>query len=237
MTDYYETAETIFANRTDAGRKLGAALAEFRGERNVVLAIPNGAVSIAVEVALALEAELDLVISRKVPLPLEPEGGFGAVTDDGTVILNDDLVKRYKLTAGQIDELVTRVRRDIRQRSLLYRKDRALTLVNGKNVIIVDDGLASGYTMLAAVAAARRRRPRQVVVAVPVSSKPALEAVAKVADKVVTLAVGTAPRFFISDFYGHWHDPTDKDVLGCLESFQATQHVMAPRVKLRQPRW
>ncbi len=105
----------IFENRYDAGRQLAAKLTDYKKKSIVVLAIPNGGVPIAREVAMALEADLDLVVSRKIPLPLSPEGGFGAVTDDGTIILNEEAVKKTGLNPQQIDYQVSQVRADIRQ--------------------------------------------------------------------------------------------------------------------------
>ena len=209
-----------FENRYDAGRQLADELGGYKGQSVVVLAIPNGGVPIALEVALALEADLDLVISRKIPLPLNPEAGCGAVADDGTVILNEEVVKKVGLSPHQMNYQINQVRVEIRQRSLLYRKDRPLAVVSGKTVIIIDDGLASGFTMMAAVASVRRRRPKEIVVAVPVASPTALEQLEKVADKVVTLAKGTKPKFYIADFYRYWHDLSDDEVIQCLKEWR-----------------
>ena len=210
----------IFDNRYDAGRQLAAKLGEYKGKSVVVLAIPNGGVPVGMEVALALEADFDLVVSRKIPLPLNTEAGFGAVADDGTVILNEELVRRAGLTQQQIDSQVNQVRAEIRRRRLLYRQDRPPALVGGKTVIITDDGLASGFTMLATVKSMRSRQPKEIIVAVPVSSASALEEVGKVADKVVTVAVGSLPRFAVADFYRNWHDLSDDEVFKCLNEWR-----------------
>ena len=114
------SGKPIFENRYDAGRQLAGELAEYASKSVVVLAIPNGGVAVALAVALALEADLDLVVSRKIPLPLSPEGGFGSVTDDGTIILNEEIVEEAGLSQQQINYQVSQVRADIRQRSLLY---------------------------------------------------------------------------------------------------------------------
>lgn len=209
-----------FENRYDAGRQLADKLGGYKGQSVVVLAIPNGGVPVALEVALALEADLELVISRKIPLPLNPEAGCGAVADDGTVILNDEVVKRFGLSPHQINYQVNQVRADIRQRSLLYRQDRPLAALSGKTVIIIDDGLASGFTMMAAMESVRRRRPKEIVVAVPAASATALEQLEKVADKVVTLAKGTKPKFYIADFYRYWYDLSDDEVIQCLKAWR-----------------
>ena len=198
----------------------------------VVLAIPNGGVPVGLEVALALEADLDLVISRKIPLPLKPEAGFGAVTDDGTVILNEELVKEVGLSAPQISYQVNRVRAEIRQRSLLYRKDRLLNALRDKTVLITDDGLASGYTMRAAVTSVRRHRPKKIVAAVPVASAIALEQVKKVADIVVNLVTGSMPKFYVADFYRYWRDLSDSEVIQCLKEWRIRR--LGPNIELLQ---
>ena len=179
----------------------------------VVLAIPNGGVPVALEVASALNADLDLVISRKIPMPLNPEAGFGAVADDGTIILNEEVVKRIGLSRQQIEYEASKVRAEIKQRSLLYRRDRPLVSVNGKTVIIIDDGLASGFTMMAAVESVRHRRPKEIVVAVPCASASALKQLERVADKVVTVTTGFMPRFAVADFYRQWYDLGDDEVI------------------------
>jgi len=212
--------QPIFENRYDAGRQLAAKLTEYKNQSAVVLAIPNGGVLVALGVALALDADdFNLIISRKIPLPLSPEGGFGAVTDDGTTILNEEVVKRFGLSLQQINYQVSRVRTDIRQRSLLYHKDRPPSVVKGKMVIIIDDGLASGYTMMAAVESIRYRQPREIIVAVPVAAATALKKVEKIADRVITGIAGFGPEFYVSDFYRYWHEPSDDEVIQCFKEW------------------
>ena len=166
--------DIIFENRHDAGRKLAEELKQYQGKPVVVLAIPNGGVPMGLEVARALKGEFDVVISRKIPMPLSPEGGFGAIADDGTMILNEDIVKKIGLTMPQIDYEANKVRAVIKKRTMLYRGNRPLTRVIGKTVIIIDDGLASGITMKAAVESVRHRRPKEIIVAVPTASTTAL---------------------------------------------------------------
>ncbi|MFC2001434.1 phosphoribosyltransferase [Chloroflexota bacterium] len=210
----------IFENRYDAGRQLADKLAEYKNRPAVVLAIPNGGVPVALMVALALEADLDLVISRKIPLPLSPEGGFGAVTDDGTIILNEEVVKQTGLSPQQINYQVSQVRSDIRQRSMLYHKDRPPAVLTDKTAIIIDDGMASGFTMRASVESVRNRRPKEVVVAVPVAPVAALKPLEKMADKVITCATGSQPRFYVSDYYRYWYELGDDEVIQCLKEWR-----------------
>jgi len=216
--------EAIFDNRQDAGRQLAEKLSDYKGQPVIVLAIPNGGVPVALEVAGALEANLDLVISRKIPIPLSPEAGFGAVADDGTIILNEIAVKSIGLSRQQIEYEANKVRAEIKQRSLLYRGNRPLVSVNGKTVIIIDDGLASGFTMMAAVQSVRRRRPKEIVVAVPTASAIALKQVERVTDKVVTCVTGYMPRFAVADFYHHWYDLGDDEVIRYINQWR-TRHL------------
>jgi len=212
--------QPIFENRYDAGRQLAAKLTEYKNKSVVVLAIPNGGVLVALGVALALETDdFNLIISRKIPLPLSPEGGFGAVTDDGTTILNEEVVKRFGLSQQQINYQVSRVRTDIRQRSLLYHKNKPPSVVKGRTILIIDDGLASGYTIMAAVESIRYRQPREIIVAVPVASAVALKKVEKIADKVIACIAGFGPEFYVSDFYHYWHEPSDDEVIQCFKEW------------------
>ncbi len=220
----HSSLEPIFENRFDAGRQLAERLHEFAGTSPVVLGIPNGGMAVALAVALPLQADLDLVISRKIPLPLSPEGGFGSITDDGTMILNEDLVKQTGLTQQQIDYQVGQVRKDIRARSLLYRKDKRPTSVTGRTVILVDDGLASGYTMRAAIASVKKRKPEKVVVAVPVGPEAVVEEIEKLANRVVTCAVGAENVFYVSDYYRSWYDVSDQDVLSYLREWRMRRY-------------
>ncbi len=214
----------LFENRYDAGRKLAEKMSEFVGKNALVLAIPNGGVAVALGVALAIGADFDLVISRKLPLPLSPEGGFGSVTDDGTIILDEAMVKHAKLTRQQIDFQVNQVRKNIMQRSLLYHKDRRPVSITGRTVVIVDDGFASGYTMKAAIASIRKRKPASVIAAVPVGPERVVNEIKKVADRVITCAVGANPEFYVSDYYRAWYDVTDSEVLTCLKEFSMRKH-------------
>lgn len=220
---HLNASQAIFEDRHDAGSQLAAALREYNAQAVVVLAIPNGGVPVALEVASALEADLDLVISRKIPLPLKPEAGFGAVADDGTIILNEEVVKSMGLSRQQIEYEASKVRAEIKQRSLLYKRDQPLAGVGDKTVIIIDDGLASGVTMIAAVQSVRHRRPREIVVAVPVASAIALKEVERVADRVVTCYKGFMPKFYISDFYRSWYELSDDEVIRYLNQWR-TRH-------------
>ncbi|MDD5338591.1 MAG: phosphoribosyltransferase family protein [Dehalococcoidales bacterium] len=230
------TFQSFFENRYDAGRMLAKKLMEYAGKPVVVLGIPNGGVAVALQVALALNAELDVVISRKIPLPMRPEGGFGSITDDGTIILDEELIKKNGITEEQIKQQVNKVKASIRQRAVLYYQDRPPLDVDGKIVIIVDDGLASGYTMRAAIESIKKHHPAQIIAAVPVAPAHAVKDVQKAADKVVACVVSNQSVFFVADSYTHWYDITDSEVLSCLKEWQIRRNgdnIQVPERKRR----
>ena len=213
----------MFESRQDAGGRLADELGEYNNQSVVVLAIPNGGVPVALEIASTINADLDLVICRKIPILLNPEGSLGAAADDGTVILNEEAVKKIGFNRQQLEDEINKVRAEIKQRSLLYRGDRPIVRVGGRRVIIIDDGLASGFTMTAAVESVRHRHPKEVVVAVPVASAMAVKQVEKVADRVVTCTTGFMPKFYVSDFYRYWYDIKDDEVIRYLRQWQTRQ--------------
>jgi predicted phosphoribosyltransferase len=217
------TPKILFENRHDAGRQLATTLSEYSDHSAVVLAIPNGGVPVALEVASTLKADLDVIVCRKIPIPLAPEGGFGAIADDGTMMLNETAIKRTGLSREQINYEAGKVRADIKQRTLNYKIDRLPTRLNNKTVIIIDDGMASGITMLTAVASVRNRHPKEIVVAVPVAPAQAIDQVEKTADVIVTCATVDVPKFHIADFYRYWHDLGDDYVVRYLNQWQVLQ--------------
>jgi putative phosphoribosyl transferase len=233
------THAPIFDNRYNAGQQLAARLAEYKNQEVLVLAIPNGGLPIAVPVALELGVELDVVIARKLPIPLMPEGGFGAVADDGTTIFNQEVLNKINLTEYQINFQVQKVRNDIRQRSLTYRSNRPIAIVAGKTVILVDDGLASGYTMMAAVESVRRRKPKNIVVAVPAASAVAVAKVEKLPVRVITVETAFMPKFYVSDFYRYWDELSDEDGVRCFKDWQVRHRELQtqtlPNPTVRKP--
>jgi predicted phosphoribosyltransferase len=212
--------QVIFENHNDAGRQLAEILYDYKNKSIVVLAIPNGGVPVSMEVAKVLKSDLDLIICRKIPMPLNPEAGFGASADDGTIVLNEEIVKKISLNRQQIEHEANKVRLEIKRRIMLYKRDHPLVRVNGQVVIIVDDGLASGMTMMAAVESVRHRRPKEVVVAVPCASAIAVKQLERVADKVLTCIIGYMPRFTVADFYRYWYDLSDDEVIRYLKQWR-----------------
>jgi putative phosphoribosyl transferase len=172
------------------------------------------------EIANALQADLDILVCRKLALPTNPEGGLGAVADDGTSILNEDVIEKDGISHEQIEYEVNQIKANVKERKLKYRGEGIAPRLTGKLAIIVDDGLASGITMTVAVQSVRHRRPKEIIVAVPVASSRGYDRVAKVADRVITCAVATMPRYYLADFYRNWHDISDDEVVHSLKQWR-----------------
>jgi putative phosphoribosyl transferase len=219
-TERLTASKILFENRGDAGRKLAAELASYAQQKVVVLAIPNGGVPLAVEVATALGAELDVLICRKFALPMNPEGGLGAVADDGTVIINEDVIKKDGISREQLEYEANEVKANIKQRSLKYKGERVPVRLTGKTVIIVDDGLASGITMAVAVEAVKHRRPKDLIVAIPVASAAGFDRVSHVTGKIVTMAVAAMSQYYLADFFRNWRDVSDEEVVMMLDKWR-----------------
>ncbi len=213
--------QPFFRDRADAGKRLAERLGQYRGSEVIVVAIPRGGVPVAIEVADKLGVPLDIVVPRKISIPYNPEAGYGAITEDGTIVLNESLVHRLGLTEQQIQHQAEAVRAEIVRRSAVYRGKLPVSEVEGKTVIAVDDGLASGYTMVAAVKSVQRRKAAKIVVAVPVASGTAYDLVKPLAGELVCLVVARTYGFAVASFYYHWHDLTDEEVIKYLEDWRA----------------
>lgn len=206
----------IFQDRIDAGKQLAKRLLSYENKAAVVLAIPRGGVPVGFEVASRLKAEFDVIIPRKLPIPWNPEAGFGAITADGTMVLNAPMVSSLGLTDEEIEQAAEEVRQEVIRRTLEYRGDRPPPNVEGRPVILVDDGLASGYTMLAAIESVKKWSPSTIVVAIPVASKGAARLVNHSADKLVVLITSEHLPFAVANFYIKWRDLSDEEIISCL---------------------
>jgi predicted phosphoribosyltransferase len=201
-----------FRNRTDAGRQLAEKLAAYADRPDVlVLALPRGGVPVGFEVARALGAPLDVFLVRKLGVPGYEELAMGAVATGGVRVLNDEIVRGLGILEHQIDAVVARELQELARRERLYRGDRPPPDVAGRTVILVDDGLATGATMRAAVAALRRQRPAGIVVAVPTASPDTCEALKAEADDVIC-AMTPDPFFAVGHWYDDFTQTTDEEV-------------------------
>lgn len=215
LTVYSQSGE-LFRDRIQAGRLLGDALKDLRGQKAVVLGIPRGGVIVAREIAHTLDADLDIVLSRKLGTPGQEELAMGALSEDGNIFLNEDVVKPLGITSRQIELEKARQMVEINRRSQIFRKVLPKTPLQGRVVILTDDGLATGATMQAALWTVRLEKPCTLVVAVPVASSEALERVSADADDTVCLR--QPPNFFaVGQFYMRFYQVEDEDVLHLME--------------------
>ena len=212
-------ASLPFHDREDAARQLAVALAHFRGAHPVILAIPRGAVPMGRVVADALDGELDVVLVRKLGAPLDPEFAIGAVDEHGAVTLGE-----HPGWAGATDGYVQREAQRqlelIRSRRASYRPGRPATALAGRTVIVLDDGLATGATMSAALKYARAQRPQRLVCAVPVAAPDSLAQVATLADEVVCLATPW-PFYAVGQHYRQFSGVSDAQVIEALNEATA----------------
>ena len=201
-----------FRNRTDAGRQLAEKLAAYTDRPDVlVLALPRGGVPVGYEVARALGAPFDVFLVRKLGVPGYEELAMGAVASGGVRVLNDEIVRGLGISEHEIDAAAARELQELARRERLYRGDRPPPDVAGRTVILVDDGLATGATMRAAVAALRQRQPARIVIAVPTASPDTCEALKAEADDVVC-AMTPEPFFAVGHWYEDFTQTTDDEV-------------------------
>ncbi len=208
----------IFRDRAEAGQLLATNLEKFRGEDPVILALPRGGLPIGYEVAKALDAPLDIVLVRKIGTPGSPELAAGAIVDGEKpeLILNKDVVKLYNIPDKYIEDRKKQQLKEIERRRELYLAGRPPLKVEGRSVIIVDDGIATGSTIRAAVHALKHKKPKRVVVAVPVAPPDTAKKLEEEADEVICLDM-PSPFLSISAFYQDFTQLTDEDVVDTLK--------------------
>ncbi|MBI5569026.1 MAG: phosphoribosyltransferase [Desulfomonile tiedjei] len=201
-----------FRNRRDAGVQLAGFLNLQASDDALVLALPRGGVPVAQPLAERLRAPLSMVMVRKLPIPTSPEAGFGAVTIDGGRVLNDFLVAEYGLSDTVIEAIAQEVVEEIRRRARVYLGSEEPPEVRGKDVYVVDDGLASGYTAVAAGKMLRKLEPKSLNLCAPVSPWNTLLTVTPYFDEIGLLFVQERSRFAVASFYEDFHDLTDDEV-------------------------
>jgi putative phosphoribosyl transferase len=201
----------LFANRIEAGKRLASALSDFAGTKGVVLAIPRGGVVVGFEIVRALSFVLDVIVPRKIRAPDNPELAIGAVTEDGTMILDQDLVKYLEVSEAYIQKESKYQQSEIKRRIRLYRGNISRISLKNLNVIIVDDGIATGSTMKAALASVRKSGARKVVIAVPVGPSSTIRELENQADQVVCLYT-PEPFQAVGEFYEDFSQTTDEEV-------------------------
>lgn len=211
-----------FSDRTEAGRQLAKALARYKGQPVCVFALPRGGVQVAAEIAEALGAPLDLLLVRKIGATMQPELAVGAVVDGGTpiVVRNDEVIRATGTSEAAFNRICKQELAEIERRRKRYVQNRPALSPEGKIAIVVDDGIATGATMRAALQATRKRHPKKLVLAVPVAAAESLDALRAEVDEIVCLEV---PEHFgaLGYFYVDFHQLSDEDVIDTLNRFPA----------------
>jgi putative phosphoribosyl transferase len=214
--------QRMFADRAEAGRALAGALAAYRGVAGtVVLGLPRGGVPVAYEIAAALSLPLDVLVVRKLGLPAQPELAMGAIASGGALVLNEDVVRYVGGHGEALERVRAREQAELERREREYRGGRPTLELRGRTGILVDDGLATGATMEAAVRSLRALGAKRVVVAVPVASVEARDRIAAVADEVICLAT---PMLFsaVGQWYADFGQTEDEEVRRLLAKAHAT---------------
>lgn len=215
----YRDRTSVFRDRVEAGKVLADALKEYAGNPDViVLAVPAGGVPVGRMIAKELVVPMDVIVARKIQIPWSPEAGFGAAAWDGKFILNEELVKQLHLTEAEMEQAVAETKRNVDERFRKFRGNKRFPNLVGKIVILVDDGLASGYTMLVAVRSVKEKAPKKIVVAVPTASRGAIELLVPEVDEIVCPNIRSGESFAVAESYENWYDLTDEEVLELLSN-------------------
>jgi putative phosphoribosyl transferase len=205
----------IFRDRAEAGRLIAEELAGFIEKDALVLAVPRGGVIVAAEISRLLNLSIDLIIPRKIGAPHNPEVAIGAVTQDGAAILNQRLIELLRINRNELEDMISNVVAEIRRRLALYGAGQNIGKSGGRQVIVVDDGIATGYTMQAALRSVRGYKPKELIVAIPVAPRDTLELLKKEADRAVCL---TVPEDFyaVGQFYENFDQTEDEEVINVM---------------------
>lgn len=208
---------TVFKDRTDAGQQLAKALDEFAGNDNVVvLALPRGGVPVAYEVARALQAPLDVMVVRKLGVPGQRELAMGAIASGNIRVMNEGIVNQLAIPQKAIDEVVEEERIELERRERLYRGSERRYPIEGKVIILVDDGIATGATMRAAIAAINQQQPKQLVVAVPTAALDSCQRISDEVDRMVCLST-PEPYIAVGCWYRRFSQTRDDEVTQLLQ--------------------
>jgi predicted phosphoribosyltransferase len=209
--------KNVFRDRTEAGQLLAKKLARYANRPDVlVLGLPRGGVPVAFEVARKLQAPLDVFVVRKLGVPGHRELAMGAIATGGVRVLNEEVLKGLRISSAAIDAVAAEEGRELRRRELAYRGHEAAPVVEGRTVILVDDGIATGSTMRAAIRALKKQRPARLVVAVPTAAPSSEQELRREADEMIALM--TPEDFFaVGQWYENFSQTTDAEVARLLE--------------------
>jgi putative phosphoribosyl transferase len=224
MSDIFEDPRfrdkvRVFDDRFHAGELLAKKLGQYADRDDVyILAIPAGGIQVAMVVAKRLNLPLDLAITRKIHVPWNKEAGFGAVSWNGLVLLNERLVASLRLSEEDVRRCVAEEKEIIERRLERFRGKKPFPDLNNQNIVVIDDGLASGFSMLTTVKTAKQDKKKELVVAVPTAPISAINLLRPYVDKIVCLNIRSGAFFAVADAYKNWDDLNNKDVTELLKS-------------------
>jgi predicted phosphoribosyltransferase len=203
-----------FKDRADAAKKLAIYLSEYKSKNPLVLAIPRGGVEIGYELARFLQCDFSITISRKLPLPYNTEAGFGAIAEDGSTFIFDDIANR--LDQNEINQIKQNQQKEISRRKIVLRKNKPLPKIKDRTVILTDDGIAMGSTMRATIEMIKKKGPEKIVVAVPVAGPRVAKEIDDLVDETVILS---RPAYFraVAQVYENWYDVSDEEVISIMK--------------------
>lgn len=202
----------IFKDRKEGGQKLAERLENHKNRQDmIVVALPRGGVPVAYEIAKSLNYPLEIFLVRKIGLPQNEETAMGAIAHGGTIMLNDEFIKYLNVPEEKVKKAITKAENELAQRSKLYHGDKIPLSLRGRNVILVDDGMATGATIQVAIKALKKQYVHEIIVAVPVSSDSAFAEISKIADEVISL---TIPKYFnaVGSFYHDFPQVSNEEV-------------------------
>jgi len=207
----------VFKDRWDAGQKLGKKLKEIGVNADIVFAIPSGGIPVGYSVAKIIGAKLDVLICRKILIPWNREAGFGAVAPDGTYFVDEDFAEHLGLSSEEVEAALREQLNEIERRLSLFRANKPYEPLVGKRVVVVDDGIAAGYTTRAAVSFLKKLKPSKIVVAVPTAHTRSLQSLLNEVDQIVCLNPRGGLFYAVADAYETWYDLSENEVLDILE--------------------
>lgn len=216
----YRDRANIFADRAEAGLALSWMLSEYRNTNAIVLAVPAGGVPVAAELARELHLPLDVAVVSKITLPWNSEAGYGAVAWDGTVMINDEMRFFFLLADHVVDQGTAHAQEKVQRRVQAFRQGRPFPDVSRRPAIIVDDGLASGFTMRVTIAALRKAGANELILAVPTALRRVVEEMDELVEDVYCLNVRSGEHFAVADAYRHWRDVSEPDALEILTNYR-----------------
>ncbi len=225
MKSVFHNKTQVYRDRSHAGAILADLLKNYDEAAITILAIPNGGVPVALSIYEKrkkhnIKTNFNLLIVRKIPIPYNTEAGFGAITIDGTIILNQPLVSRLGLNQDQISKQVELVMSQMKQRMKLYGIENQTFQLNDQIVLLIDDGLASGFTMIAAIKSVKKFHPAKIIVAIPTAPSSSIERISPLADEVLCPNIRDTTFFAVADAYKNWYDLEIEEVRALLKKHE-----------------